>query len=134
MDKNNSLVHLSEAGRFWRVEFNALTRPEQVSRAIWELEAGVNNGGFGQYYHNGSGDTASCVVEALEAIGANTTARLVERAHAVFPDSKPPRDRDEREVLLDSMTPEQDAMLEDLSSEFSSTRTISGSSPPMPKA
>lgn len=118
MDKNNTLVRLSEVGRFWRVEFDALTTPEQVFRAIWELEAEVNNGGFGQYYYNTSGDTAFCVVEALKAIGANNAAQLVERANAVFTDSKPPRDRDEREVQLDSMTPGQDEMLEDLSTEF----------------
>ena len=118
MDKNNRLILLSEKGRFWRVDFDALTEPERVFRAIWDLEADVNNGGFGQYYYNSSGDSAFHAVGSLMAIGAEETARLVERANSVFPDGKPPRDRSEREALLDSMTSDQDALLESLSTEF----------------
>jgi hypothetical protein len=118
MDQNNRLVRLSGKGRFWRVDFDALTYPERVFHAIWELESDVNNGGFCQYYSNSSGDSAFFVVEALKAIGAEKTAGLVERAHSVFPDSNPPRNRDERNVHLDSISPDQDTLLEDLSTEF----------------
>lgn len=118
MDKNSRLILLSEKGRFWRVDFDALTEPERVFRAIWELEADVNNGGFGQYFYNSSGDSAFHAAASLRAIGAEETARLVERANSVFPSGKPPRDRGEREALLDSMTPDQDALLENSSTEF----------------
>ena len=73
---------------------------EQVFRAIWDLEADVNNGGCDQYYSNSSVDTAFAVVDALKEIGATQTADIVLRAHSVFPDGDPPRDRDRRQELL----------------------------------
>lgn len=118
MDKNGQLIQLSEQGRFWRLEFHDLSRPEQVFRAVWELEGDVNNGGFHQYFFNSSGDTAFAVVDALEAIGAEQAARIVARASGIFPGSAPPRDREERQALLASFGPEQEAALARLDEEF----------------
>lgn len=118
MDKNRQLIQLSEAGRFWRLDFDDLSPAEQVFRAIWDLESDVNNGGFDQYFFNSSGDTAFAVVDALKAIGAQETARIVAEANGMFPGSSPPRDRDKRQVLLDALGPEQKAALERLDAEF----------------
>src|SRR5437762_10408868 len=84
MDKNTLLIQLSERGRFWRVDFDDLSRAEQVFRVIWELEAEVNNGGFHQYFSNSSGDSAFAVVDALKGVGAHHAARIAADANGVI--------------------------------------------------
>ena len=118
VDKNALLISLSERGRFWKLDFDDLTHPEQVFRAIWELEADVNNGGFHQYFGNSSGDTAFAVVDALETIGAHEMARVVADAKRVFPGSSPPRDWTEREAALDSLSADQEDFLDRLDRAF----------------
>ena len=114
MDKNTLLIQLSERGRFWRVDFDDLSRAEQVFRVIWELEADVNNGGFHQYFSNSSGDTAFAVVDALKAVGAHHAARIAASSRsccaAKAEDRSPGRS--------DSLGPEQRALLESLDEEF----------------
>jgi hypothetical protein len=118
MDANTFLLELSERGRFWRLELGELSPAERVFRAIWDLETEVNNGGFEQYYSNSAGDTAFLVVDALKTIGAHHAARIVAEASGVFPGSMPPRERDERQAILDSLHEEQRAQLESLDDAF----------------
>lgn len=118
MDKNDQLIRLSEVGRFWRVGFDALSYPEQVFYVIWELESEVNNGGFEQFFSNSSGDVAFAVVDALKAIGAEETARIAAEANGMFPGSFPPRDRDERQALLETFDAEKIEAWDKLDQEF----------------
>ena len=118
MDKNAALIRLSERGRFWSVPFEELAVAEQVFRAVWDLEADVNNGGFGQYYSNSSGDTAFAVVDALKKLGALDAAEIVAEANAVFPHALPPVERDRRQEILRALKPEQTAGLERLDERF----------------
>ena len=92
----------SPKARFWSVEFEQLTRPEQVFRVIWELEAEVNNGGFCQYFENAAGDLAWFAATALEEIDAVAAAKVVQEACSVFAESNPPKDREERQAALKS--------------------------------
>jgi hypothetical protein len=81
-EMNQRLLTLAESpeARFWRVEFDALSGPESVFRAVWELEAEVNNGGFHQYFFNSSGKFARFALGALRAVGATQTAGILEQA------------------------------------------------------
>ena len=47
-EKNRRLVKLASSpnSRFWRIDYGALSLPERVFRAVWELEAEVNGGAF----------------------------------------------------------------------------------------
>lgn len=57
---------------------------------IHALEAEVNNGGFDQFFLNSSGRFALQTVEALHAIGADHTSKLLEEAIAIaYPDGYP---------------------------------------------
>lgn len=87
MNKNAWLIALAESpnARFWRLDFNDLTRAEQVFRAIWELESQVNNGGLEQYFLNSSGELAWFAPTALEIIGATKMALIVQRACSLLP-------------------------------------------------
>jgi len=85
-EMNRRLLTLAESprARFWRVEFDALSVPESVFRAVWELEAEVNNGGFHQYLFNSSGKLARFALSALRAVGAAQTASILELAISVI--------------------------------------------------
>jgi len=73
-----------------KVPFARQSLPQKVFTAIWEVEAEVNNGGFSQYFWNGSNESAHFVVQALETIGAPKTASLCHRAIALaFPQGLP---------------------------------------------
>ena len=86
MDKNRYLGELAEHpdARFWRESFESLTRPEQVFRCVWELEADVNGGGFEQYFANSGGDHAWFAGEALREIGAQRLSAITAEAVAMF--------------------------------------------------
>lgn len=118
MDKNEALITLSEQGRFWKIAFEELSAPEQVFRAVWDLESDVNNGGFEQYYRNSSGDTACHVVRALTEIGARDAAGIVARANSAFPQASPPRDQGDREEQLEVIGPKNEDLWDSLDDEF----------------
>ena len=103
MDKNTALIELSESERtrFWKADFDKLTRPEQIFLLIWELESEVNNGGFTQYFMNSSGDNAMFAPDALREIGAPKMADIVHHAIVMYPNSPPSHDQDKRERDFD---------------------------------
>jgi hypothetical protein len=80
-----------------------------VKDLVEELEAEINNGGFDQYFFNTSGGNASAAIEALRAIGANTTASILERAVQMFPGGSAPPERGARQDLLAQVSPDGDA-------------------------
>ena len=67
------------------------------------IEREVNNGGFNQFYYNSSGDYAHETVESLKGIGAEKTAQIVNKANSQFPNNIVPKDRDERQDVLDQI-------------------------------
>ena len=82
----------------------ALARLTPGQRAVWaveQLQLEMGNGGIEQYFYNSAGDTAPEALEGLRAIDAPKFARQLERAIALFPGGKVPRERDARELLLD---------------------------------
>jgi hypothetical protein len=60
--------------------YRRLTRADRLLLLVGELEAEVNNGGFSQYLFNKGSARARRTVEALDAIGARRTARMLEAA------------------------------------------------------
>src|SRR4051812_12008186 len=85
------------------IEWDKMTEPQKVFYCIQELEREVNNGGFNQYFINSSGDYAHEAIKSLQAIGANTTADILQRAIDQFPNQKVPKDRDERNEVVESI-------------------------------
>lgn len=114
VDENAWLIALarSEATRFWKLEFEELTRPEQVFLCVWELESEVNNGGFDQYFSNTSGDLARHVEAALDAIGARRTRSIVRQAIDAVGREVLDEDREQREERLLALDDERRDHLE----------------------
>lgn len=95
-DSDKIFNRLQESG------FDALTPTEQVFVCIDQLEQEVNNGGFHQFFWNSAGNHTPETLAALEQIGAQATKTLLMEAIAIaFDNQAMPRDRTERQQLLD---------------------------------
>lgn len=81
--------------------FAGLSEAEQTVYCIDGLEREVNNGGFAQFFLNSAGDQSRETVAALRRVGAEHTARLVERAMAPFGPEGPSPNPDERAAQLE---------------------------------
>jgi hypothetical protein len=103
---------------FTGASFNSLSMRDQILVTIWGLEGDVNNGGFDQYYFNSSGDLAWFAPTALKTIGARSMASIVEKANAMFGESGPPPDRDERQSALFEITETNERIWDELDREF----------------
>ncbi|WP_113654780.1 DMP19 family protein [Pedobacter namyangjuensis] len=80
-----------------------LTEPQKQFYYNQCLEREINNGGFNQYFINSSGDFAHQTIQSLIAIGANTTADILQKAINQFPDKKVPQDRNERIEIVEQI-------------------------------
>jgi hypothetical protein len=120
MDKNRILISLSESDKtkFGKQEFAAQSTPQQVFSAIWAIESEVNNGGFSQYFLNGSCETAAFGVEALETIGAPRAADICRRAIAIAFPTGLPSNYDAISEAAAGFSDETLEQLEPLDSEF----------------
>ena len=98
--------------------FDVLPQRDKILIAIWGPEADVNNGGFHQYYFNGSGDQAFFAADALESIGARQMAAIVREANAEFGADGPARDRDSRQQQLEKLTESEEEIFDPLDRRF----------------
>ena len=107
---------------FERIEshgFESLTLSERASFGLTWLYIETNNGGLDQFFFNDAGKLAPDALRGLEMVGAPMTASILRRAMAVFPDGVVPPDQGQRrKFLCDSLTPEQEQLLDDLTNEF----------------
>src|ERR1700735_4186074 len=99
--------------------FDSLTPAEQGAFAPQWLYQEVNTGGFDQYFFNDAGKMAPNALHALKMIGATKTAGILQRTISMFPNSVVPADQKQRrELMCDSLTPEDGDLLEQLDKEF----------------
>jgi hypothetical protein len=75
----------------------ALAAPDRYLWLIFWLGWQVENGGIDQFLWNSQGDYALETLEALEAIGAAESHRLLKEACALFPDGRPSQDQEVRD-------------------------------------
>ncbi len=76
-------------------------------RYVWDVgwfETEVMNGGVDQYMYNSAGDHAAECLEALGAIGAQQSYRLLKQACELFPGGMPGSDRETRQQQLHELT------------------------------
>ena len=107
---------------FDRIEshgFESLTASERSAFALRWFYIEANNGGLHQFFFNDAGKLAADALRGLEFLGAQSTAGILRRAMSVFPGGVVPSDQEQRrEFLNDSLTPEQEQSLSDLTTEF----------------
>ena len=103
--------------------FASLTLSEQVSFALSWLFMETNNGGLHQFFFNDAGKLSAHALRGLEMVGAPATASILRRAMSVFPGGVVPEDQAQRrEFLCESLRPEQERLLDELTTEFFQSR------------
>jgi Domain of unknown function (DUF4375) len=99
-------------------EMSQLTEPQKLFYLNQNLEREVNNGGFNQYFLNSSGDFAHETVLSLKTIGADITAQILQTAIDQFPEKYVPKNKDEREILLEKIEGLANKVWEELDQQF----------------
>ncbi len=99
-------------------KIDKLNPSQKTFLLIENLEREINNGGFLQFYLNSSGDFSHETVNALLEIGANETARIVEKSNSEFPNGSVPKKRAERINILDEIEDQADPSWNKSDSEF----------------
>ena len=74
-------------------------------------------GGYSQFFFNRSGDFAYEILASLREVGANITAEIHRKALASFGCTLP-KNRDEREGILDGIADGVDGVLSECDNEF----------------
>lgn len=74
---------------------------ERVLYLTQIVEEEINNGGFSQFFYNSCGDFANEIADAFIEIGALKTAKICQKAVAVFGNAVPVH-REQRQALLEN--------------------------------
>jgi hypothetical protein len=98
--------------------FDQLTEPQKNFYFNQNLEREINNGGFNQYFYNSSGDFAHDTIISLQTIGANKTANILQQAIDQFPNSAVPKDRAQRQEVLEKIEDTANEVWEQLDQAF----------------
>lgn len=99
--------------------FESLTLSERASFGLMWFYLETNNGGLHQFFSNDAGKLVPDALRGLEMVGAPAAASILRRAISVFPGGVVPVDQAERrEFLCGVLTPEQEKLLDDLTTEL----------------
>ena len=97
-------------------DISALSSNERVFYVVNTVSAEVNGGGFYQFFYD-SGAYANEAAECMRIIGADATAKICERALAAVGGALP-KNKEEREAVLDSLPDGVDEILGECDDEF----------------
>jgi hypothetical protein len=100
------------------VNMESLSDPQKIFYYIQCCEREINNGGFQQFYHNSAGDFAHETNYSLKIIGAYKTANIVMRANDQFPLKVVPKDRTERQKILEQIQDTSGEVWKELDQKF----------------
>ena len=120
-NKNNSIIEIDNFISelcVWGENPEKLTEQQKNFFYNQNLEREVNNGGFNQYFYNSSGDFAHETIKSLKLIGADKTADKLQKAIDQFPDKTVPKDRTERQVILEKIEEKSNEIWEELDQKF----------------
>ncbi len=95
-----------------------LTEPQQDFYFNQNLEREINNGGFNQYFFNSSGNFTHETLASLRKIGASKTADILQEAIDQFPNSLVPKDRADRQNILEQIEEKANEVWEQLDQKF----------------
>ncbi|MBN8667253.1 MAG: DMP19 family protein [Chitinophagales bacterium] len=95
-----------------------LTEPQKHFYFNQNIEREINNGGFNQYFYNSSGDFAHETITSLRTINANKTADILQQAIDQFPSSVVPKNRANRQEILEQIEDTANEVWEQLDQAF----------------
>jgi hypothetical protein len=100
------------------VKLDLLSDPQKIFYYIQSCRRELNSGGFSQFYYNPSGDFAHETYYSLRITGAYKTADIVRRANDQFPVRVVPKDRSERQKILEQIHDSSNEVWKDLDQRF----------------
>ncbi len=109
--------HLNKISNFCE-NIEKLNKSQRILIIIENLEREINNGGFNQFYFNSSGDFANETVDYLKIIGAEKTAKIVEKANNQWKNGIVPQNRIERRITLENIEYKADSIWNQCDNEF----------------
>jgi len=104
--------------RLEQVGFENLNEIEKTFICVWSLQGEVDNGGFDQWLFNSSGNWALETILGLHRIGAEATAKMVEKVISLFPGGPPPKDIDKRREIMESIPEKTSAIWNEIDDQF----------------
>ncbi len=96
----------------------SLSDPQKIFYYIKNCEREISNGGFKQFYYNSSGDFAHETNYSLKIVGALKTANIVKSANDQFPLKIVPKDRSERQKILEQIQDTSSEVWKELGQRF----------------
>jgi hypothetical protein len=99
-------------------DYSVLNKSEITVISVDWLQGDVSNGGYHQYFFNSYSELAHEAHEGLKLIGAPATAEITRQAFSIFPDSIVPKDRDERQKILETIGNDKKEFLGKLDDKF----------------
>ena len=102
----------------WGEKLDNLTEEQKNFFFNQNLEREINNGGLNQYFYNSSGDFAHETINSLKIISADKTANILQQAIDQFPDKTVPRNRTERQEILEKIEETISEIFEELDERF----------------
>ena len=95
-------------------ELAAMLRGDRAPYVLFSVDGEINNGGFSQFLWNSTGSLFEQARADAELVGAHSAAALLSELPAILGSSTIPRDREERQRLVDGLSPRQEAALSTL--------------------
>lgn len=98
--------------------YECLTPDERIWFNVRSLIDAVSNGGLISFYYNPGADYLDETIEDLHKLGEQQVVNLIKKINKLFPNSKPPRDIDKRNEIIDSWDDKNEELFETVDSHF----------------
>jgi len=102
--------------------YNSLTKEEKVWFNIQLLINAVNNGGVISFFYNYEANHYLETIESLKELKQEKVIELLEKIAIIFPEGIVPKDIDERNRIIESLSDEEDEkydkMFENIDNDF----------------
>lgn len=106
---NDAELEAEAIGALWAV----LSPGQRALFAVTLLESEVNNGGIHQFFYNSSGVLAQEALDGFALFDARGYVELLRKACALFPGGSVPKDRQQRQRVLEAVSQETTEVLFD---------------------
>ncbi len=99
-------------------DYYALTDDEKNVYIFNSILDAVNKGSLIKYYKSHAGGYALEAIEYLYSIGLDEIAAIIESANAIFPDTFPPEDMEERLEIIEEFEDDYSALFDEWTEEI----------------
>jgi hypothetical protein len=111
---DDHITNLCESGD----KMESLSDPQKIFYYVQNCKKEINKGGFKQFYSNSSGDFAHETRYSLKIVGAIKSAGIVLKANDLFPFKVVPKDRSERQKIVERISETSNEVWKELDQRF----------------